>query len=104
MIVSSSVGSFWKSLECLKRYEDELGISLQDFWLVILRRMIFEEYEVMPGVFCAMIANAKGLLRVMNEAFRGMLNDVALSFSEQDLTRFATQSYPAFVTDSTVDH
>lgn len=48
---SSSTGSFGELLEDLGRYEEELEIILQDFQLVIPKRKIFEEYEVMTVIF-----------------------------------------------------
>lgn len=86
VVTSSSSAGSWGGV---RKYQDELDVNLQDFQLVALRRTIFEEGEVMPGVFSAPTTVAGGLLKVMNGAFCGMLNDVALGFSRQILTRFA---------------
>lgn len=71
VIAASSAGSFGEPLEDLGRHEEELGINLQDFQLVILRRKIFGEYEVKPGIFSAVIETTKGILKVLNGAFCG---------------------------------
>lgn len=77
VIAASSAGSFGEPLEDLGMYEEDLGINLQDFRLVMLRQKIFGEYEVMPGIFSAAMETAKEILKVLNEAFCGVLNDVA---------------------------